>query len=414
MSVREAVPLTVEHFSDVASLERDLGTRHGCVPILLPDGMPAWLVLGNAEMKEALSHPGLVRGVSAANEKLMPYLTLANSDFPLSRHLLFADQPDHGRMKESVKKAFTRSQVEKLRPWMTDFTHGLIDEIVERGEADFIPAVALPLPIAVISEVLGVEEDRRADFEARAAVITGVNTSANGADIAAAGEWFDAFAGELLAARRVEPRDDVMTTMAEAVDDGRMTEREARSNAFLFLSAGFETTVNLLANGLLALLRHREQLRLFREDRSRDATLRGLEEMLRYDSAVSGITYRFAADDLQLAGVSIPKGDHVAICLPTANHDERAVSCPARFDVRRETNPHLSFGHSTHYCIGAPLARLEGEVAFRVTVDRLADLELAVPEEKLTWKPSFTVHRLSRLPVRFRPGARRAPGEGRS
>jgi cytochrome P450 len=129
--------------------------------------------------------------------------------------------------------------------------------------------------------------------------------------------------------------------------------------------------------------------------------------MLRYDSAVSGITYRFAAEDLTLAGVRIPKGDHVAICLPSANHDERVVECPAHFDVRRTVNPHLSFGHSTHFCLGAPLARLEGEIALRVTVDRLADLELAVPEKELTWEPSFTVHRLSRLPVRFRPASRR-------
>ncbi|MCQ4200092.1 cytochrome P450 [Streptomyces sp. NPDC058783] len=407
MTVSEAVPLTIEDFSDVEALESRLGRRHGCVPILLPDGMPAWLVLGNAEMRQALSHPGLVRSASAANEALTPYLTLANSDFPLSRHLLFADQPDHGRMKESVKDAFNRGRVEKLRPWMTDLAHGLVDAFVEAGEADFVPAFALPFPIAVISEVLGVEEDRRADFEARAAVITGVNTSANGSDIAAAGAWFDTFAGELLASRRAEPRDDVMTTMAQAVDTGRMTEREARSNAFLFLSAGFETTVNLLANGLLALLRHPEQLRIFREDGSRDGTLRALEEMLRYDSAVSGITYRFAAEDLTLAGVRIPKGDHVAICLPSANHDERVVECPAHFDVRRTVNPHLSFGHSTHFCLGAPLARLEGEIALRVTVDRLADLELAVPEKELTWEPSFTVHRLSRLPVRFRPASRR-------
>jgi cytochrome P450 len=362
-------------------------------------------VMGNAEVREALAHPDLVRNVGVANPELDPYLTLANSDFPLSRHLLFADPPEHGRMKRVVSKAFTRGSVEGLRPWMTDFTHRLVDQFIESGSTDYVASVALPLPIAVISEVLGVEESRRAEFEQRAAVITGVNTAANGGDIAAAGAWFDVFAGDLLAQRRKEPRSDVMTTMALAVDAGELSEQEARSNTFLFLSAGFETTVNLLANGLLALIRNPDQLAAFRAGTADDRA-RGVEELLRFDSAVSGITYRFASKDLWLAGQLIPQGDHVALSVPTANHDETAMSCPAKLDVGRVHNPHLSFGYSTHFCLGAPLARLEAEVAFGVTVDRLQDIELAVDAGELTWEPTFTVHRLSRLPIRFQPGGR--------
>jgi cytochrome P450 len=392
-------------FASPEAVRAKVGVAAGCVRVTLPDGMLSWLTVGHAAMDEALSHRDLVRGADAADESLRRYLTLAG-DFPLAHHILFADDDDHRRMKSVLKDAFTRKNVEKLRPWMTDVVDSLIDEFIEAGSTDYVQSVALPLPIAVISEILGVDEEDRPEFERRASAITGVGNDADQSKIVEAGHWFYEFSGELLAARRAQPRDDVMTTMADAVDAGKLTENEARSNTFLFLSAGYETTVNLLANGLLSLLEHPEALTAAIAAGGRKETQAMVEELLRFDSPVSAITYRFARKPITIAGATIAAGDHVAIALPTANHDTSVIGCPATLDIARTPNPHLSFGKATHFCLGAPLARLEGEVALRRTLDRLQDLRLACPGSQLQWLNSITVHRLLSLPVIFTPGVR--------
>lgn len=406
MTVTSIVPrIESTDFASPAAIREKTGVDSGCVRVTLPDGMPSWLTVGHAAMEEALTHPDLVRGIDAADESLRRYLTLAG-DFPLARHILFADDDDHRRMKSVLRRAFTRRSVEGLRPWMTTLVDDLIDAFIESGSTDFVQSVALPLPIAVISEVLGVEESDRPEFERRAATMTSVGNDADQSEIIEAGQWFYEFSGELLAARRSDPRDDVMTTMARAIEAGTLTDNEARSNTFLFLSAGYETTVNLLANGLLALLRHPESLRQAVSGRSQAETQSLVEELLRFDSPVSAITYRFARKEIRIAGSVIAAGDHVAIALPTANHDPSAIVCPERLDVTRAENPHLSFGKGTHFCLGAPLARLEGEIALRRTLDRLTGMSLARPEAELEWLNSITVHRLISLPITFTPGER--------
>lgn len=406
MTTSSIVPhLDSTDFASPEAVRAKVGVDAGCLRVTLPDGMLSWLTVGHAAMEEALSHRDLVRGADAADESLRRYLTLAG-DFPLARHILFADDDDHRRMKSVLKDTFTRKNVEKLRPWMTDVVDSLIDEFIETGSTDYVQSLALPLPIAVISEILGVEEEDRPEFERRASAITGVGNDADQSKIVEAGYWFYEFSGELLAARRALPRDDVMTTMAEAVHAGKLTENEARSNTFLFLSAGYETTVNLLANGLLALLKHPNALTAAIAATGREETQTMVEELLRFDSPVSAITYRFARKPVTISGAAIAAGDHVAIALPTANHDSSVFGCPAMLDVARIPNPHLSFGKATHFCLGAPLARLEGEVALRRTLDRLQDLRLACRTSELQWLNSITVHRLLSLPLTFTPGAR--------
>jgi cytochrome P450 len=371
--------------------------------VALPDGMPAVLITGGGAARQALSDPRLVRGIDAAAPDLHRYHPLASDDYPLSRHMLFADPPDHGRLRKLVSKAFTRRRVELMRPRIQQITDGLIDVIAPKGRADLIEALALPLPIAVISEMLGVPLADRAGFEQHAEILTGINASSGFDDIIAAGRWFDGYLAELIERRRTEPGDDLISGMIAAQEAGdRLTDLELRSNALLLLSAGFETTVNLLANGTLALLRHPLEQAALRDDPS--LLPNAVDELMRYDSPVSCITYHFAAEPLEVAGFSIERGEHVVIAAAAANHDPAVFDDPARLDLHRDNLGFLlSFSHGIHYCLGAPLARAEGEIAFGTLLRRLHRLELDADESTLERKPSFVLHRLRSLPVRFTP-----------
>ena len=353
MQNKAIVQLGDGDFASADTIYKKTGITHGCVRVVLPDGMPSWLAVGQEAVEAVLSSKQLVRNALEVDPAIRPYLSLAG-DFPLSEHILFADGDDHSRMKAVLNPSFTRGSVEKLRPWMNDFVDGLIDAFIESGETDFIQTIALPLPIAVISKILGVPEEDQSVFEAKASVITGVGNGQDQSDIQQAGEWFFEFSGKMLDQRMKKPEDDLMSVMAQAVKEGSLTDLEARSNAFLFLSAGYETTVNLLANGLSALLQNKEQLDYAISNKDEESTSLLVEELLRFDSPVSAITYRFAKEATSICGANIAPGEHVAIALPTANYDEKIFTCPAHLDTTRSPNPHMSFGKSIHFCIGAP------------------------------------------------------------
>jgi cytochrome P450 len=400
-----AVALDLSTFGDPKALFAQLGGTGPVHRVLLPDGMPGWLVTGNTEVREALSDPRLVRSVTAAASELRPYLGLASADFVLTQHMLFADPPDHTRLRKLVSQAFTPRRVDLLRPRVQQITDELIDTFAADGEVDLVEAFALPLPIAVICDLLGVPFGDRAEFEQYAEVITGINASSSHEEVIGAGRWFDTYIAGLVEERRRNPGTDMISGMITAQEnDDRLTDVEVRSNSFLLLAAGFETTVNLVANGVLALLQHPESMRRLREEPG--LVPEAVEEILRYDSPVSSITYRFAAESMEIGGVRISAGEHVALSPPAANHDPVRFPRPDVFDIGRRTNGHMSFGHSIHFCLGAPLARLEGEIAFASLLRRLDGLELTVPSAELTWKPTFIVHRLDRLPVRFVPERR--------
>jgi hypothetical protein len=400
---RDAIALSTDVSARPAALFATLGSRRAVHRVKLPDGMPSVLITGHSEAREALSDPRLVRGIDAAAPHLHQYHPLASSDYPLSQHMLFADPPDHARLRKLVSKAFTRRRVEQLRPRVQQITDELIDAFAPKGRADLVEAFALPLPIAVISEMLGVPFADRGEFELHAETLTGINAASGFDDIIAAGRWFDGYLTALVDQRRARPGDDLISAMVAAQEqDDRLTDLEIRSNALLLLSAGFETTVNLIANGVLALLRHPEALALLRAEP--DLLPDAVEELLRYDSPVSSITYHFAREPLEIGGVAIHPGEHVVISVAAANHDPAIFDEPSRLDLRRDVNGQgLSFSHGIHFCLGAPLARLEGEIAFSTVLRRLRNLELAVPEGILSWQPSFVLHRLASLPVTFTP-----------
>ncbi|MFC0540623.1 cytochrome P450 family protein [Kutzneria chonburiensis] len=393
--------MRTELFSDARALTAELGDPGPVHRITLPDGMPSWLVTGYHEVRAALSDPRVLRSVEHAAPELRGYFGLAGDDFVLSRHMLFADPPDHTRLRRLVVKAFTPRRVELLRPRISELVDELLDELSGRSEADLVAELAQPLPAAVICELLGIPAGDRPEFLGHADVLIGVNASTEPGDLIQTGQWFDRYFTELIADRRRRPGSDLISGLLAAQDnDDRLTDIEVRSNSFLLLNAGFETTVNLIANTLLLILTHPDAL----ADLYADPTLvpAAVEEALRVDSPVSTITYRFAAEPLTIGGVHIAAGEHIAVSLPAANLDEARFRDPHTVHIGRSDNHHVSFGFGMHYCVGAQLARLEGQLAVGRLLARFTDLTLSTPVSQLRWKPSFIVHHLHELPVTYK------------
>lgn len=331
----------------------------------------------------------------------------------LERPFLFLDPPDHTRLRRLVSKAFTPRVVEELRPRIQDRVDELIDTVAEKGSLEVVEDLAYPLPVLVISEMLGVPSDAHMRFREWSAELAAALDPAP--TIAPevlerqrkAIMAFDDLFRELIEERRKTPQDDLLSALVAAEEEGdKLTEGELLSTCRLLLIAGHETTVNLIANGVLQLLRHPEELGRFRDDW--ELAPSAVEEVLRFDPPVQ-LTGRIALEDAEFDGVKVPKG-HSAICLiGAANRDPERFADPERFDITRGDDRHLSFGFGIHYCLGAPLARLEGQIALRTLFQRLADPALGVDQPD--YKPNLVLRGMASLPVKFsevRPPARQA------
>jgi pimeloyl-[acyl-carrier protein] synthase len=323
-----------------------------------------------------------------------------------ARSMLFLDPPDHDRLRRIVSKAFTARVVEGMRPHIHEIVDGLLDAIEERGpgEFDLVADLAYPLPIVVICEMLGVPPEDQDRFRRWSADVVlsldpimdlSVMDKAEAASMALR-EYF----GELVAARRAHPRSDLLTGLIAAEEQGeRLNQEELLTTCVLLLVAGHETTVNLISNGVLALLRNRDQWERLRAGVDRPGVLRtAVEELLRYDSPVQ-FTGRTVLADVEIGGVAIRRGQELVCIVGAANRDPDQFPDPDRLDIGREENRHLAFSGGIHFCLGAPLARTEAQVLFGELVRRLPDLELAGGE--LEWRETITLRGLKRLPVRF-------------
>jgi cytochrome P450 len=316
---------------------------------------------------------------------------------PVVEHMLHADPPDHTRLRRLVNKAFTPRAVARLRPAIEEITDDLLDAMGDAGRADLIDALAFPLPIAVISEMLGVPHtDRDRVREWSRALISIDDPEAQHR----AGLAFGGYLTELVDDKRLTPGQDMLSGLISTSDGGdHLTTHEVITMAFLLLVAGHETTVSLIGNAVYSLLRHPEQMRLLRCDRS---LLPGaVEEVLRYESPVHIATLRFTTAPVVIGGVEIPPHELVQISLPAANRDASQFPDPDRFDIARDTRGHLAFGHGIHYCVGAPLARMEGEIALGKLLDRYPQLDLDAREPEVRWRPSLLVHGLRTLPITY-------------
>jgi len=361
-----------------------------------------WVLSRYADIAAVLRDPRFGVGVDEAS--LMLAMTQDGPGIAtmveLSRWMLFRDPPDHTRLRGLVSKAFTPRALEAVRPRVVEIVKGLVDNIAGRGEADLITDLALPLPVTVISELLGLPIEDHAQArewaEAIAQALDPVVTEehATRADRAVAG--LAAYIGGVVAERRRDPGPDLLSRLIEAEDGaGHLSEAELISTVSLLFGAGHETTRNLIGNGMLALLRNPGELRRLREDPSLIRS--AVEELLRYDSPVQ-LAGRGARADVVIGGERIAAGEPMMLLIGAANRDPAQFPDPDRLDIGRQDVKMLSFGGGIHFCLGAMLARTEAQVAIGTLLARVAHIELAT--EDLAWRPHITLRGLSSLPVR--------------
>ncbi|MFI6209683.1 cytochrome P450 [Streptomyces sp. NPDC051041] len=364
--------------------------------IRMPEGgAEAWLVLGYEAGRAALADPRLSKDWSKAS----PSLPLgAVSSGP---HMLRADPPDHTRLRKLVAREFTTRRVQELAPRIQRTTDALLDRMLAEpeGRADLVEALSFPLPISVICELLGVPDLDRESFR------TWSNDALGAADPEvrkAAAAAMAQYMVELVDRKRQQPGDDLMSALIHGSDeDGdQLSHEELLGMAWLLLVAGHETTVNLISNGVLALLTHPDQLAALRADLSLidDA----VEEMLRYEGPLETPTFRFTTEPVTIGDTTVPGGGElVIVAMADANRDPERFPAPDRFDISRDARGHVAFGHGIHHCLGAPLARLEARIAIRTLLERCPDLALDIHPAALTWRPGMMIRGPRSLPVRF-------------
>jgi cytochrome P450 len=365
--------------------------------VTMPGGLPAWLVTRYADARQALADPRLAKAPAARIGGLTELPDWVVNG--MGQHMLNVDAPDHTRLRRLVSAAFTVRRIEALRPRIEQITDELLDAMAGQDVLDLIDAFAFPLPIQVICELLGVPVADRDSFRAWTNAIIGGLAARD--ELPAAAEGLVRYLRDLVRAKRAAPADDLLSALVGVrADRDQLTEDELTSMGFLLLIAGHETTVNLISNAVYALLNHPDQLAGLRAE---PALLpAAIEEFLRYESPVETSTFRVATEPVEIAGQLIPAGHVVLIGLLSANHDDTRFPDPDRLDVTREDNPHLAFGHGLHHCLGAPLARLEAQIALGRLLPRYPAIRLAVPSHEVTWKPGTLIRGLTTLPVHLR------------
>ena len=365
--------------------------------ITLPGGQPVWLITGHQEVRQALHDPRIIKR-EATGAILGGGLLSAEVIAATCSHMLNSNGSDHLRLRRLVTAAFTRRRIEQLAPRIQQITDELLDAMADAAQVDLIDALAYPLPITVICELLGVPAQRRGQFRDLSSVTAGRGVLGDPDVFVAASSAMVSLLRDLVAAKRAHPTDDLLSSLV-AVRDGadQLSEDELTSMAWLLLVAGHETTVNLIGNGILALLTHPEQLALLRAQPDRLGT--AIEELLRFTGPLQVATPRRTTEPVDIGGIIIPAGQLVIPALLAANRDPACAAQPDRLDITRTDTPHLAFGHGIHHCLGAPLARLEGRIALGSLLARFPRLRLAVPPEHLTWQPGVLPHGLAALPV---------------
>jgi cytochrome P450 len=388
-----------EFTQDPFAFYRRLRTESPVRAVVMPRGLKVWLVTRYADVRDALANPALHKDLRAVNHLFKRHQTKSSTgDFgtDLTSHMLNSDPPDHTRLRKLVAKAFTMRRVELLRPRIEEMTDALLSDL--SGEVNLVAEFAFPLPVMVICELLGIPYADRDDFgKWSSELISPVSTESVGT----ASKAMSAYLRALIEAKRATPADDMLSALIQAQDDGdELTEIELVSMAFLLLVAGHETTVNLIANGVLALVRNPDQLATLRANP--DLLPGAIEEFLRFDGPLNHATLRYTTEPTEIGGTVIPAGEFVTISLTSANHDDTRFGATAEtLDVTRPAGGHMAFGHGIHFCVGAPLARLEGQIAIGRLIDRFPDMTLTVDVEDLSWRNSTLLRSLTALPIRL-------------
>jgi cytochrome P450 PksS len=384
--------------------------------VRLPDKQTAYLVTRYDDVAALLKDQRFAKDVRNAltPEQLRRQPWVPPMFQAISQNMLDQDAPDHTRLRGLVHKAFTPRRVEQMAERAQAVADELLDAVEARGRIDLIGQYALPIPVTIIADMLGVPARDRGSFQRWSKAVTG-STGAfwNTLLMIPTMIWFMRYIRGLIALRRADPQDDLLTALVQAEETGdQLSEDELVAMVMLLLIAGHETTVNLIGNGVLALLRSPEQLARLRADPALAKT--AVEELLRYESPVEMATQRYAREDVELAGATIPRGSLVFGVLASANRDEAQFPRAGELDLARAPNRHLAFGQAIHYCLGAPLARLEGQIAIATLLRRAPDLRLSAAPEALRWRPGLVLRGLEALPLAFTPAARSySPGASR-
>jgi len=358
-----------------------------------PDGSPSWFVTRYDDVRRALADPRL--SVDRSNALPGNYRGL-NLPPALDANLLNMDPPDHTRIRSLVTRAFTPGRIDALAGPIRRTADALLAPVVRRGGGDLVADYAAPLPITVICDLLGVPDDVRTDFRAW----TDTMLAPPGPDEARAaiGAMLRFFA-ELIGGKRSIPGDDLVSDLIAAHDDDddRLNDDELTSLVFLILFAGYENVVHLIGNATLALLDEPKLWDRLRSDRSQLPA--AVDELMRYDGPAPLAIRRFPVEDVEIGGVVIPAGETVLLGISSANRDADRFADPDRVDFDRAVGGHLALGHGIHYCLGAPLARLEIAIALEALLDHAPDLALGVPRPELRWRDSIRTRGLLALPV---------------
>ena len=370
----------------------------------LPDGRGVWLVTRYDDVVAVLKDERFAKDWRSAMtpEQLAQIPSIPEVMKPLSENMLDKDPPDHERLRRLVSKAFTPRLIERMRPRVQEIADTLLDAVEDKGGMDLIDDYAFPLPITVIAELLGVPvEDRNRFREWSDAAVSGDTTQEYVEKILLPHmQAFIDYLRALFEEKRENPKDDLISALVLAEEAGdKLSEDELLAMVFLLLIAGHETTVNLIGNGTLALLQNPDQLQKLKDDPS--LIKPAIEELLRYDGPVETSTERFAREDVTIGDTVIPKGEMVMVVIAAADHDPERFPEPDALDIARADNKHLAFGKGIHHCLGAPLARMEGQIALGTLLRRMPDLRPKGSPESLTWRPGMVLRGLKGLPVEF-------------
>jgi len=367
-------------------------------------GPRAWLITRYEDVVSALKDPRFSSDPKkqTASENPMNARWMPRVFSVLQDSMITNDDPVHQRLRNLVHLAFTPRRIEHITARVEQVTHELLDQAERKQQIDLIRDFALPLPLTVISDLMGVPEKERMGFYR---AVSPFLDSLAGSPLRMLAQIPNAnrlmrFFERMIALRRSDPQDDLITALVQAEQAGdRLSEDELLSMIFLLLLAGHETTVNLIGNGTLALLEYPDQLQWLHDNPG--MIDRAIEELLRYGNPVEHGTNRFVTEDVTLHGVTIPKSSPVLLMLASANRDDTVFVDADRLDLTRHPNRHVSFGLGIHYCVGAPLARMEGKIAINALVQRFPNLKLMVKPEQVAWRTAVAVRGVKTLPVQL-------------
>ncbi|HEY0755919.1 MAG TPA: cytochrome P450 [Ktedonobacteraceae bacterium] len=319
---------------------------------------------------------------------------------PLEQNMLDQDAPDHTRLRALVHKAFTARLIEQMREQIQTLSNELLDAAERKGRMDLIADFALPVPLTMIGRILGIPAEDNPKFHYWTRSMLSAGTSMNFLRVIPIIMRFLGYLKKIVRERRAHPKDDLITALVQTREGSdQLSENEILAMILLLLIAGHETTVNLIGSGSLALLEHPDQ---WQKLRAEPASIKpAIEELLRFVCPLEMATERYTREDVTIAGTTIPRGELVLAVVGSANRDENYFVEPDSLDITRENNRHLAFGQGIHFCLGAPLARLEGQIAINTLVQRMPNLRLSVAPEQIRWRGGFILRGLEALPVSF-------------